>query len=418
MLFLKRDIEKVTVVKNYIALLLIQGANFILPLITFPYLVRTLGVEKYGLVMVAQSIAIFFTVIVDFGFNISATREVSLIKENKEKLSKLYWEVLSIKFFLVFISFSILFFLTLFINRFKINSTIYLLSFLVVIGQALFPTWFFQGIEKMKVITIIHVLAKIIFTLCIFTFVLSPEDYKYVPISNGLGFILTGLGGFLFSLKYIKFVIPSIKKMKTLLRESFSLFVSNFAVILYTSSNTFILGMFGGDMIAGVYSSFEKLVVALKSIYSPLYQALFPNLSRKPREDIIKFVNKFKGIIALSGGVLSMIIFFFAKDILNLVYNSVLISSYSNVFRILGFIILFSSLNMLYLSLLYTALKAYKKRMTVLVTGGVFNVIMAVVLVRFYGIYGVAISAVSTELLLLILATLLFDKKNKNKKNV
>ncbi len=412
---LKKTIERETVLKNYIALLLIQGTNFILPLITLPYLVRTLGVEKYGLVMIAQSLAVFFTIVVDFGFNISATREVSLLKENKKKLSQLYWNVFFVKIALLLISFFLLLFLTISIHKFKADPMIYLLSFLVVVGQAFFPTWFFQGIEKMKVITIIHVLAKIIFTVSIFVFVLSPQDYKYVPISNGLGFILTGFAGFLFSLKYVNFVTPSIRQTREFFKESSSIFVSNFAVSLYTSSNTFVLGMFGGDVIAGVYASSEKLVIALKSIYTPLYQAIFPNLARKPKGKIIEFVNRFKKIIGLSGLILSLFIFFFAKEILKIVYNDDLITSYSTVFKIVGFVILFSSLNMLYLSLLYTALKAYKERMKILVSGGVFSIVLSLFLVKKYSIYGIAISAVTIELFLLIFAITLFEKKLKNK---
>ena len=97
--------EKKTVVSNYFALLLIQGANFVLPLITFPYLVRTLEPEKYGLVMIAQSVALFLTIIVDFGFNISATREVSNLRNNKKKLSEYYWNIILIKTILILISF-------------------------------------------------------------------------------------------------------------------------------------------------------------------------------------------------------------------------------------------------------------------------------------------------------------------------
>ena len=73
----------------------------------------------------------------------------------------------------------------------------------MVIGQAIFPTWFFQGIEKMKMITIINVLAKVFFTISIFFFVLEPKNFEFVPILNGLGFIISGFIGFIYSLKYI-----------------------------------------------------------------------------------------------------------------------------------------------------------------------------------------------------------------------
>lgn len=403
-----------TVINNYIALLLIQGANFILPLITLPYLVRTLGSEKYGLVMIAQSLAIFFTIIVDFGFNISATREVSIVRKNKKKLSQLYWNVFFVKFCLIVVTFSLLLLLTLFVNRFKIEPIVYLLSFGLVIGQAIFPTWFFQGIERMFIITIIHVIAKVIFTLGIFIFVLSPNDYEYVPLFNGGGFILSGLLGFLISLKYVNYVKPNFYKIKLLIKESFALFTSNFAVSLYTSGNTFILGVFWGDTIAGVYASMEKLVIALKSIYIPIYQAIFPRLSAKPKETIYLFIKKMKLPITISGLLISLLILIAAKPILGFVFNDNLIERYSEVFQILGFIALFSSLNMLYVSLLFPAIKAYKVRMFSMVSGGIFNLTFSLLVVKFYGIYGIAASAVISEMVILILAVYFFNRNFKN----
>ena len=293
--------EKKIIAKNYVALLFIQGANFILPLIIFPYLVRTLDSEKYGLVMVAQSVALFLTIIVDFGFNISATREVANLKNDKEKLSQFYWNVLSIKFVLIIITFLLLLVLIFCVDKFSEDPLVYLFSFGLVLGQAIFPTWFFQGIEKMQVITIVNVAAKLFFTISLFFVVLSPADYEYVPIFNGLGFVISGLFGFIFSLQYVNFVFPKLSQVKGIIENSFSLFFSNFAVSLYTSSNTLILGFFAGDSIAGVYASMEKLILAIKSMYSPLYQAIFPNLSTKPYDEIRSYIDKIRIPIGFLG---------------------------------------------------------------------------------------------------------------------
>ena len=265
-----------TVVGNYISLLLIQGANIVLPLLTLPYLIRTIGTERFGLVMIAQAIGVFLTIMVDFGFNLSATREVALLRNNKEKLSQLYWNVFYIKFALTLIAFIIVLFLVTTISRFKAESLIYILSFGMVLGQTIFPTWFFQGIEKMKVITFINVLAKIIFTASIFIFILSPLDYQLVPLFHGGGFILAGVIGFMYSLKHVDFKKPDYKGIKILIKDSSSLFVSNFATSLYTSGNTFILGMLGGDAIAGIYSSMEKLVLALKKCFYSVVSSYIP----------------------------------------------------------------------------------------------------------------------------------------------
>ena len=405
--------EKKIIAKNYVALLFIQGANFILPLIIFPYLVRTLGSEKYGLVMIAQSVALFLTIIVDFGFNISATREVANLKNDKEKLSQFYWNVLSIKFVLIIITFLLLLVLIFCVDKFSEDPLVYLFSFGLVLGQAIFPTWFFQGIEKMQVITIVNVAAKLFFTISLFFVVLSPADYEYVPIFNGLGFVISGLFGFVFSLQYVKFVFPKLSQVKGIIENSSSLFFSNFAVSLYTSSNTLILGFFAGDSIAGVYASMEKLILAIKSMYSPLYQAIFPNLSTKPYDEIRSYIDKIRIPIGFFGLVISIIIFFRAKEILMLAFDDALIVGFSPVFQILGFISILSSLNMLYVTLYFPSIKKYKIRMKILVSGGFLNLIIALSLVKFYTIYGVAISAVITELFILILAIYFYDKKIK-----
>ena len=405
--------EKKIIAKNYVALLFIQGANFILPLIIFPYLVRTLGSEKYGLVMIAQSVALFLTIIVDFGFNISATREVANLKNDKEKLSQFYWNVVSIKLALIIITFLLLLGLIICVDKFSVDPLVYLFSFGLVLGQAIFPTWFFQGIEKMQVITIVNVAAKLFFTISLFFVVLSPADYEYVPIFNGLGFVISGLFGFVFSLQYVKFVFPKLSQVKGIIENSSSLFFSNFAVSLYTSSNTLILGFFAGDSIAGVYASMEKLILAIKSMYSPLYQAIFPNLSTKPYDEIRLYIDKMRIPIGFLGLLISIIIFFGAKEILMLAFDDALIVGYSSVFQILGFISILSSLNMLYVTLYFPSIKKYKTRMKILISGGFLNLIISLSLVKFYTIYGVAISAVITELFILILAVYFYYKKIK-----
>ena len=402
--------EKKIIVKNYLALLFIQGANFILQLIILPYLVRVLGSEKYGLVMIAQSVALFLTIIVDFGFNISATKEVAYLKNDKEKLSQFYWNIVFVKLILIIITFIILLGMIFFIDKFKLNPLVYLFSFGLVLGQAIFPTWFFQGIEKMQVITFVTVGAKLFFTLSLFFVVFSPDDYLYVPIFNGLGFVISGLFGFIFSLQYVKFISPKLLQIKDIIKNSSSLFFSNLAVSFYTSSNVIILGFFAGDSIAGIYSSMEKLILAIKSIYTPVYQAIFPNLSTKPNEKIRIFIDKIRIPIGILGAVISTIIFFESKTILNFAFNDALITSYSIVFQFLGLISLFSSLNMLYVTLYFPSINKYKIRMKILISGGFFNLIVALVFVQFFTIYGVAFSAITTELFILILAIIYYKK--------
>lgn len=408
-----KDNDKKVVAQNFMSLLVLQGANYILPLLILPYLVRVLGAEKFGLVMFAQSFAVFLTVFVDFGFNISGTREISLARDNKTKTGEIFLAIMIIKLGLIIVAFSILYIIVHSFTRFNVDAEIYILSFGVVIGQALFPVWFFQGIEKMKFVTIINILAKVIFTVLVFFLIKAESDYFKVPIYNSLGFIVSGLLGFGLSFKYFKYKLPKLSLIKRLLIESSSLFVSNFATSLYTASNVFILGLFTGNVIAGVYSSMEKLILAVKNVYVPLYQALYPWLARQEDEKKAGIIKKIMPIVFAISTIISLVILLFASDILSIVYNDILITSYANVFRILSFISIFSGLNMLYNMLYFPAIKRYKVRMNILVFGGLFNMIMNLIFVQFYGIYGVAIIVTFTELLLVFVGYYYYNKLSK-----
>ena len=403
--------DKKTVAVNYFSLLVLQGTNYILPLLTLPFLVRVLGAEKFGLVMFAQALATFLSVLVDFGFNLSGTREVSLARHQKEELSKIFSAILIIKVVLCIVALTLLFVIINLFDRFSVEPNVYYLSFGVVIGQALFPIWFFQGIEKMKFVTTVNILAKVIFTVLVFVLIRQESDYISVPTYNSLGFIVAGIVGLFLSLKYVSFTWPGFKTIRRLVVESSSLFVSSFAISLYTSSNALILGLFTGDIIVGVYSSMEKLVLAIKNIYSPLYQALYPWLSKQADLKKVNIINKLKPVIFSLGFLVIMVIIFFGRTILDQIFDDEVISSYSIIFKILSFTAMFSGLNMLYNTLFFPAIKKYKIRMNILIFGGLFSLLLSLILVKYFGIFGTAYTVISTELLLLILGLYFFKKQ-------
>ncbi|WP_406685328.1 oligosaccharide flippase family protein [Seonamhaeicola sp. MEBiC1930] len=408
--------EKRIIASNFFSLSVLQIANYILPLIILPFLVRVLGLEKFGLVMFAQSLATFFNIAVDFGFEISGTREIALLKKQKEKVSQIFSAIILIKLGLVIFWFLMLWFMVELVPRFRENSIVYFLSFGVVVGNTLFPVWFFQGIEKMKFVTLINILAKLIFTILIFFIIRNESDYYLVPAFNSIGYIIAGFLGLVIALKHTKLVVPPWILIKRLFYDSTSLFLGKFATNLYTTCNVLILGFFTVDSIVGVYSSIEKLLLAVKNVYVPFYQAVFPWLSNQPYIKRIQFLKKIGPVILMVGVGITSVILFFGKEILTIIYNDEFLLEYINVFKILGFLAILSGLNMMFISLYFPAVKMYKTRMRILFQAGILHLCISLVLVKINGIYGMAFSVLTTELLLLVFSYIIYIKNLKKEK--
>lgn len=399
--------------KDYSALVLLQGFNYLLPLITLPYLVRVLGVERFGLVMFAQSFCTFFIVFVDFGFNLSATRQISIIKEDRNALNSVYSAVYYIKAVLLIISLLLFAIIIFSFERFRVEKLVYFLSFGVVVGQMLFPEWFFQGMQKMRIITIVNIIAKSVFTFLVFIYIKTESDYIKVPIFSSLGFILAGIISFIISLKHASFIKVEKKMGKELFVESSSLFVSNFASRLFNSANVFILGLIGGNALAGIYASIEKLILALKSFIFPLYQAVYPWLSKQSRIVQEKSILKIVPYVLIFASTITVLVFIFARFFLHLIYNDPEIENFAYIFRIASLIVIFSSLNMLIVTLFLPAIRDYNKRMTILITVGVFNLLVSLTLTFLYSITGTVIAVVLSECLLMIMGWAYFFKQKK-----
>jgi len=138
--------DKKRLLTNFFSLAVIRGSSMILPLITLPYLVRVLGAENFGLINFTLAIIMYFNIFVSFGFELSATREISIHRDNMEKVSEIFSSVMIIKFIFLMISLFLLSLMVLLFDSFKLNATLYFVTFGVVAGNALFPIWFYSDV--------------------------------------------------------------------------------------------------------------------------------------------------------------------------------------------------------------------------------------------------------------------------------
>ena len=274
---------------NFISLALLQGVNYLLPLLSFPFLFRVLGVERWGLVTFGYSLMQYFVMFTDFGFNLSATKYISEHRNDLQKINSYLNSAMIGRFILCGISFAILLALISYFDKFSTESTFYLLYFGIILGNVMFPMWFFQGMENMKYITVFNIVAKSLSFIPFFIFIRKPEDYIYVPIFYSIGFVLAGIVSlFIVYFKMgMKWYFTSISQISSSLKDSSAYFLARASTSLFTTSNSFLLGLVCGNTMVGYYSAAEKLYQAYNQLLSPFTGVLFPHIAKS--RDVLFF---------------------------------------------------------------------------------------------------------------------------------
>jgi PST family polysaccharide transporter len=405
---------------NIFSLGLIQVANYLIPIITIPYLLRLIGIEQYGQLAFAASLITYLTIVVDFGFNISATKHVSVYRSDEIKLNEIFNSVYFIKLLLLLLSFVILLIIVFGFKKFSHEWKLYYISYLAVCGQFLFPVWFYQGVENLKLISIINLVTKLFFTISIFIFVKSPSDYLLVPFLTSFGYLIAGIFSiFQIKKKYkIVFKFQKISIIKYYFTESWYIFSSNFFISLYTSSNTFMLGMFGNNVILGQYVIVDRIIGVFKNLYMPISQSLFPLLSFKfnnSKKCGFTLLNKILKILTPIMLLLSLLIFFFSKSIIILIsgQNSLETIRLLKIMSLLPFIITIS--NLAAIQGLYNLGKSAIVNKYIIIVS-IIHITSLPYLIINCGNLGVAILVLLTETIVTILS--LYFYKNEYKKNI
>lgn len=273
-----------TVFANFGYLSLLQIAGYVFPLITMPYLARVIGADGFGKIAFASAIVVWIQTISDWGFNLTATRDVAQNRNNKEKVSRIFSNVLWARCTLTILSGLILLFVVLVVPYLRENADIIFVTFLLVPGYILFPEWFFQAIERMKYTTIFNLIIKLIFTISVFIFIHKREDYLIQPLLTTIGYLLCGIGALYLILKKWGYTLykPELTEILETIRNSADVFINNLMPNLYNSFSVMLLGFFCGSTANGVYDGGNKFPTIFYNFQSVLSRAFYPFLSRRP----------------------------------------------------------------------------------------------------------------------------------------
>ncbi len=411
-MIISKRIKNNIIVTNSLYTFLTQAANYILPVLVIPYITRVLGSENFGKVAYTQSLCLILSLITDYGFTLSATRDIAQNKNNISLVNNIVNNVINVKIYLIFFSYVLLFLLFNFTSLFKISSPYYYVSFLLVLSYSANTTWFFLGIEKLRFPTFIVILFKLFFVVLVFILVKQKNDGAVYLLLFAITNLIGNLINNIYIYKNLKFRFIKLIDCCIILKESFSLFFFKVAVSLYTSANNFILGSILEPSLVGVYAGAEKLVKAIVGLWMPLSNVIYPRinylLANKPKE-AQKLIFKTLIIYFFSSLLITILFVIFADFFVKLFLGENFIDSIQ-IMQVLAPIIVLIALSNVTGILWLLPRKKDKEFNTIIVIAGILNILFALILVKLYGPLGMAYSVLIAESFVTLSTIILFAK--------
>ncbi len=295
----------VTLLKNTLSLYIIHFANYVLPLITIPYLVRVLGPANYGAVAFAQSLISYFMVLVDYGFDLSATRRISVHRDDPLTVSRVATNTWAAKGLLCALGFVIVVLLVLLVPQVRDTWELILILYGLVIGNVLFPTWLFQGMERMVAVSLINLGMRLLVVIGMFRVVQRPDDYVTYGALLSIGSVVAGAVGFLIGLRAFELRIerPSLRAIREALMEGWPLFLATAAGNVYVVGNSFLLGLVSTHSAVGYYNAGERIVRAVVGVLEPVVRAAYPRSTKLVSDANATFLRWFVTLLLFLGGI-------------------------------------------------------------------------------------------------------------------
>ena len=296
------------VLKNASWLSVFEIMRMVMPFIALPYLIGTVGDDNYGTVVFVQSIIACFALLINFGLDTSAVREIAVFRNDKKQLDKIVSSVLIIKSFFTCISFILLNGVLMLVPKMGALSTVYYFAFIACLAEILLPVWYFQGKEEMKKLTIVRFFSITFYTLSIFVFIKNMDDYPYIALLQSGSLVLSSVIScyFVFAKDKIRLYIPSFAFMKKMFRESSPFFLSRVSLTVNMYMAKIMSGFFFSGTVVTAFDVAQKIINGGMMPVQMFNQALYPNMSKSQDK---KMLRRSFGITAAITSCVSVCIF-------------------------------------------------------------------------------------------------------------
>lgn len=317
-----------TLYKNIVSLGVLQVANYLIPFLVLPIISRILGASLFGSVSYAQNIITYLTLLINYGFEYSATRQISIAREDKAKTDAIFWSVIAAKGMLLILSFAILAVLPFCMERVACDPKLYIYTALANIGIVFFPTWYLQGVQQMDKMAWANFFTKLLGAVLVLSLVREASAYRLYPLLMSASSILIGIGAMIYVIRHFGISRPVLSRqtLREVMQAGAPIFLNNVFVALYTTANMTILGMYAADDVIGYFSGAQRLIQALNMVVvMPVSMAVFPEISRRFAQSKAQGAKFLKQVLLLAGAaaaVVSLITFLCAPLMIRIMYGA------------------------------------------------------------------------------------------------
>lgn len=406
------------IIENFFSLSVLNVVNIVLQLITLPYILSIVGKDNYGIYsyvyMVVQYIILFST----YGFNYSATKQISQQRNDNSAITRIYNAVIGCKMLIAALLTVAVILCSGWVFEERIGYMMFLLGTGMIIGDILNPVWLFQGMEKMKYMTLVNSSSKIVFTVLVFFVVHCMDDFYLLILLNSCGYLLAGIFSLVLARKQfnVKLAIPSMRDMMTQFKDGGAMFGSTFGMNLYRNAHVIILKHFVSNEAVGLFSAAEKVIHGFQSVMLPAAQALFPHISLKfkdkSRTENMATMRRMLFPFASLAIIAALFVYLFAPWISDLLCGKEF-KECIPLIRIMSLVIVFGEIN--YIAGIVGLVNMNRQNYffgSVLATG-VISCMITIALAAYCNAYAGAISLVASEALLMIMCLYGLFKNNK-----
>lgn len=403
--------------KNYGALTIIQASNFLLPFLTLPFIVRTIGPERFGAINFSIAIVTYFILLINFGFDFTATRRVAQNRQDESMINNLFSQIFYSRVLLFILS--VFLFSMLFVSMPQINQhpIVSIFIFASCLANVFTPNWLFQGMQIIHKTAVFNFVAKLIFCVSIVFLIRRPDDYIWYAVMSASSQVLVAIGLFVYAKKRfaLTFRRPDLKAVKGLLTEDKMVFMATLMISFYTTSNTVLLGMLSSEREVGIFTAASRVIAVVQSVMLlPMSQALFPHIGSafgKGRTEGVDEVKRIFPMVMIYTFSMCLFAALCAPLVIHILYGSQFEDSIW-ILRILAISPFVASISNVMGVQTLLNLKLDKIYFRITIIGCIVNVILNIALIPVMSYYGTALAWVCTEASIMVSLFIVLKRQN------